>query len=232
MGSLFGLDKLFPQLFENNILVYGMITLVVIVGYFYFKKGEKKTDMKMFYFAEVERLVTPLDISELSPKSITTKDEKKFMRRAKSWLYKFKSQTYVMWLGKVGKGITYRLEQNKKDEAGNAQVEKIGSLYDGLKHCLDVKEVNELTPQTFTPESLELLKKSEIFVCVDLEHDTKDMPEITEEMATREADKSMMDLVGMKIRQHMAKEDWIRNAGMMAIGALAYIILGQLGLMG
>ena len=30
----------------------------------------------------------------------------------------------------------------------------------------------------------------------------------------------------------LSKEDWIRNAGMMAIGALAYIILGQLGLMG
>ena len=232
MGSIFGLDKLFPQLFENNILIYALVGMIAIVGYFYFKKGEQKTDMKMFYFAEVERLVTPLDISELSPKSITTKDEKKFMRRAKSWLYKFKSQSYVMWLGKVGRGITYRLETNKKDANGKAQVEKIGSLYEGLKHCLDVKEVNELTPQTFTPESLELLKRSEIFVCVDLEHETEDMPEITEEMATREADKSMSDLVGMKIRQHMAKEDWIRNAGMMAIGALAYVMLEQLGLIG
>ncbi len=232
MGSLFGLDKLFPQLFENNILIYVFVGLIAIVGYFYFKKGEKKTDMKMFYFAEVERLVSPLDINELSPKSITTKDEKMFMRRAKSWLYKHKSLSFVMWLGKVGRGITYRLETNKKDDAGNVQVEKIGSLYEGLKHCLNVKEANELTPQTFTPKSLELLKRSEIFVCVDLEHETEDMPEITEEMATREADKSMSDMVGLKIKQHMSKEDWIRNAGMMAIGALAYIILGQLGLMG
>lgn len=188
--------------------------------------------MKMFYFAEVERLVTPLDISELSPKSVTTKDEKKFMRRAKSWLYKFKSQSYVMWLGKVGRGITYRLEQNSKDEDGNAQVEKIGSLLDGIRNCLQLKDEDVLTNDHFNQEGLNKLNLSEIFVCVDLEHDTDDMPEITEEMATREADKSMSDLVGMKIKQHLSKEDWIRNAGMMAIGALAYIILGQLGLIG
>jgi len=232
MGSFFGLDKLFPQLFENNLIIYILVFLISIVGYFYFKKGESKTTMKVFYFAEVERLLTPLDVTKLSPKSVQTKDEKKFMRRAQSWLWKNKSNTFVLWLGKVGKGITYRLEQNKKDEAGNAQVERIGSLLDGIRNCLQLKDEDVLTHDHFNEDGLKKLNISEIFVCVDLEYDEKDMPKITEEMASNEADRSMSDLVGMKIKQHLSKEDWIRNAGMMAIGALAYIILGQLGLIG
>ena len=231
MGSIFGLDKLFPQLFKNNILIYGLVILIVIVGYFYFKKGETKTDMKMFYFAEVERLVTQLDVSILSPKSVTTKDEKRFMRRAKSWLWKHKANTFVVWLGKVGKGITYQLEQNKKDAEGKAQVEKIGSLLDGIRNCLQLKDDALLTKDNFNDENLKKLNLSEIFVCVDLEAQSETMPKMTEESATTEADRSMSDLVGLKIKQHLAKEDWIRNGGMMAIGALAYVILQQLGLL-
>ena len=140
MGSFFGLDKLFPQLFENNLIIYILVFLISIVGYFYFKKGESKTTMKVFYFAEVERLLIPLDVSKISPKSVQTKDEKKFMRRAQSWLWRYKSQSFVLWLGKVGRGITYKLEQNKKDEAGNAQVERIGSLLDGIRNCLQLKD--------------------------------------------------------------------------------------------
>lgn len=231
MGSIFGLDKLFPQLFKNNILIYALVILIVIVGYFYFKKGEGKQDMKVFYFAEVERLVTQLDVIKLTPKSVQTKNDYKFMRRAKSWLWKIKSQSFIVWLGKVGKGITYRLEQNKKDSEGKAQVERIGSLLDGIRNCLQLKDEDTITKDTFNDENLKKLNLSEIFVCVDLESDTGEMPKITEESATSEATQSMMDLVGMKIKQHMSKEDWIRNAGMMAIGALAYVITQQLGLL-
>jgi len=228
---IFNLDKLFPQIFGNPIIIYALLGIMIIVAYIYLRKGEGKTNMKVFYFAEVERLLSPLVVKSLTPKSVLTKDDKRFMRRAKSWLWKDKGKSFVVFLGKVGRGLTYRLEQNPTDKEGKPVVEKIGSLYEGLKACLEVKEDNELTPQTFTSESLELLKKSEIFVCIDLETDTKDMPDITEESSVTEADRSMMDLVGTKIRQQLRKEDWIRNIGLMALGALAYVLSMQLGLL-
>lgn len=229
MGFFDGIAKIFPQLFDNPTLIYVLVGIMILIGYFYFKKGEGKMPMKLFYFADVERLVSPLDIKEVTPKSIYTKDDKRFMRRAKSYLYKDGTQTFIMFLGKVGKGLTYRLEQNK-EEGGKVVIEKIGNLYDGLKACLNVEEMNELTPQTFTPETLKLLKQSEISVCVDLEEHTSKLPDITEEGAVTEANKSMAELVGMKIRQQMHREDWIKNGGLMAIGAVVYILAVQLGL--
>jgi len=231
MGSIFGLDKLFPQIFGNNLLIYGLIALIIIVGYFLLRKGETKQNMKMFYFAEVERLVTPLIVKDLTPKSVETTDEKRFMRRAKSWLWKEKSKSFVIWLGKVGRGITYRLETNKKDKKGNTVVEKIGSLLDGVRNCLQLKDDEVITKDTFTDENLKKLNLSEIFVCVDLEPETEDMPEITEEGATTEADNNIMDLIGLKVKEHFSKEDWIRNGGLMAIGIVAWELAHMLGLL-
>lgn len=188
-------------------------------------------NMKIFYFAEVERLAIPLDVENLTPKSVQTKDEKRFMRRAKSWLWKDKSKTFVLWLGKVGRGITYKLEQNRKDADGNVHVEKIGSLLDGIRNCLQLKDDALITNETFNEEALKKLNLSEIFVCVDLEMDDSTMPTITEEGSTTEADKNMMDLVGLKIKQHLSREDWIRNGGLMAIGIVAWELARQLGLL-
>lgn len=227
----FNLDKLFPQVFGNPMLIYVLLGIMILVAYIYLRKGEGKTNMKVFYFAEVERLVSPLDVKELTPKSVLTKDDKRFMRRAKSWLWKDKSKTFVVFLGKVGRGLTYRLEQNKTDKKGKDIVEKIGSLYDGIKSCLQIDDDKELTKSSITDDAIEKLKTSEIFVCIDLEPETEGLPNITEESAVSEADKSMMDLVGTKIRQQLRKEDWIRNIGLMALGALAYVISMQLGLL-
>lgn len=230
MGTFDGLFKIFPQIFENKTLIYAIIGVVILIGYLYLKRGEGKTKMKMFYFADVERLASPLKVKELTPKRVITDDDKGFMRRAKSWLWKDGTKTFVFWLGKVGKGLTYRLEQNKTDDDGKDIVEKIGSLYDGIHSCLQLKDDEELIKSHIDDEAIEKLKKSEIFVCIDLETGTEDMPEITEEMAVKESDRNMMDLVGMKIKEHMRKEDWIRNVGLMAIGAFAYVLAVQLGL--
>ncbi|MBA7490186.1 hypothetical protein ES702_00721 [subsurface metagenome] len=231
MSFFEGIFKAFPQIFENQTLIYAIVGVIILIGYFFLRKGEGKTKMKMFYFADVERLVSPLDVKELTPKRIITKDDKAFMRRAKSWLWKDKTKTFVFWLGKVGKGITYRIEQNTTDKKGKTVVEKIGSLADGIHSCLQLKEDEDLKTSDINDEAIEKLKKSEIFVCVDLEADTEKIPEITEEMAVKESDRNMMDLVGMKIKEHLRKEDWIRNSGLMAIGALTYIIATQLGLL-
>ena len=186
--------------------------------------------MKIWYFASVERLVTPLKVKKLTPKSVITKDDKTFLRRSHSWLYKEGSKNIVLFLGKVGKGITYRLEQNKI-EGGKDVIEKIGSLYDGLKLCLNIGEINELTPQTFTSETLELLKESDIFVCVNLEDDPEGFNELTEEGAFTEANKNMAELIGLKIKQHLTREDWIRNAGLIGIGAAAVFAAQALGVL-
>ena len=225
--AVFWLFKLYPQL-NNPVVIIFAFAIILLIVYYLLKKGggDLHQDMKVFYFADVERLVSPLEVTKLTPSSVIT-DDKKFWRRAKSWLWKKGNRTFVVFLGKVGSGITYSLERNSKDDDGKAQLEKLGSLYDGLIRCLNVKEDNELTPQTFTPESLELLKKSEIFVCVDLEIDPDDLPaDFNEDNAVNDADKAFSSLVGEQIRNKLAQEDWIRNVGLMAMGATA-LWLGQ-----
>jgi len=231
MGMPFNLDKLFPQIFGNQTVLYALVGMMILIGYFYFKKGEGTTKMKVFYFAEVESLVSPLKVKELTPNRVVTDDDKGFMRRSKSWMWKDKTTTFIFWLAKVGRGLTYRLEQNKTDKKGKVVVEKIGSLYDGIHNCLQLKTDEILEVKHITDETMKKLKKSDIFVCVDLEVDSREMPKITEDIAVKESDRNMMDLVGMKIKQHLKREDWIRNGGLMAIGALAYIIATQLGLL-
>ena len=231
--SEFWLYKLYPQLNSPYVTIFiTVICLAVIYFIFRKSKGDLSTDMKLFYFADLERLVTPLKVEKLSSNSVFTEDDKKFWRRAKSWLWKKGTNTFVLFLGKVGRGVTYRLEKNKRNEEGKVILEKLGSLYEGLKYCLGVKEENELTPQTFTPESLQLLKESEIFVCVDLEHDPDDVPlDFNEDNAVDEADKAFSSLVGAQIREKLESEDWLRNAGLMAIGATALWVAQSLGFM-
>jgi hypothetical protein len=222
--------KIYPWL-SSPYLTVGVAVLGLGGIIWFFRRGEKVTQMRLFYFADVERLIQPLKVTDLTTQSVHTEGNRKFWRRAKSWLWKKGSNTFVCWLGKVGKGVTYRLETNKKDENGTVQVEKIGSLYEGLKACLNVQELNELTPQTFTPESLQLLKESEIFVCIDLEVDPDDVPEdFDEDNAVSEADRGMADLIGSQIKEKLTKEDWIRNAGLMSMGALGLFIAQTLGL--
>lgn len=187
--------------------------------------------MKVFYFADIERMITPLDVNKLSPKNVYTKDNKKFWRRSKSWLWRRGSSSFVVWLGKVGKGITYRLEQNK-DENGKKVIEKLGSLWDGIEQCLKVDEYDIITKESITDEAIEKLRLSNIFVCVDLEVDPSDVPsDFDEDSAVSEANKSMANLIASTIRDLTKSEDWIRNAGLMAIGALALFLAQSLGLL-
>lgn len=228
----FWLYKLYPVLNSPYVTVFISFILLLVI-YFVYKrsKGDVSTDMQLFYFADLERLISPMRVKELTPNSVVTEKGKRFWRRAKSWLWKHRSKTFVVFLGKVGRGVTYRLEKNKIID-GKVQLEKLGSLYEGLKHCLGVIEDNELTPQTFTPESLKLLKQSEILVCVDLETDPSDIPlEFNEESAVNDADKAMANLIGQQIREKIAQEDWIRNAGLMAIGATALWVAQNLGVL-
>lgn len=230
MNWIESITKAFPQIFANPVLIYILIGGLALIAFYFYNKREGIMDMNILYFATVERLITPLKVKKLTPKSVITKDDKTFLRRSPSWLYKKGSQNIVTFLGKVGKGITYRLEQNKK-EGGKDVIEKIGSLYDGLKLCLNIQEMNELTLQTFTPESLELLKQSDILVCVNLEADPEEFNELTEEGAFTEANKNMAELIGLKIKQHLTREDWIRNAGLIGIGMASVFAAQALGIL-
>jgi hypothetical protein len=230
MGFIESIMKLFPQL-NSPIFTAGLVGVGLLFLWWFMRKGEGKQQMKLFYFADIERLISPLDITKLTAQNVHT-EGKRFWRRAKSWLWKKGGTSFVVWLGKVGRGVTYRIEQNKRDADGKVVIEKLGSLYEGLKACLNVVEENELTPQTFTPESLTLLKKSEIFVCVDLETDPSDIsPDFNEDNVVQEANTNMANLIGEKIRQSLTKEDWIRDFGLVGIGIAVTLVAQQLGLM-
>ena len=115
--SEFWLYKLYPQL-NSPYVTISVTVICLIVIYFVFRKskGDLSIDMQLFYFADLERLVSPLKVKELTSNSVITEDDKKFWRRAKSWLWKKGNRTFVVFLGKVGKGVTYSLELNKKDK--------------------------------------------------------------------------------------------------------------------
>ena len=213
------LAKIFPQWFGNPNWIYiplGLIGLVVL--YFVFKE-QGKMSMKVWYFAPIERLITKLDVNELTPKSVKTENDFVFMRRAFSWLYKEGARNTVIFLATVGKGITYALEGTPKKKA-----EKVGTLYDGVESCLgetDIKTLSEVVTNK--------LKESNIYVGVTLESG-EDLPEISEEGALKEANQNMAELVGKKIKDQMQKEDWIRNAGLIGIGIAATFAAQALGI--
>ena len=231
MSVIESIVKAFPQIFANPVLIYVLIGGLALVVFYFYQKREGIMDMKIWYFATVERLVTPLKVKKLTPKSIITKDDKTFLRRSHSWLYKEGSKNTVMFLGKVGKGLTYRLEQNKKDNDGKAIIEQIGNLYEGIKLCLGLEEDDILEPKNINTDALTKLKASKILVCVNLEDDPEGFENVTEEGAFNEANKNMADLIGLKIKQHLAREDWIRNAGLIGIGMAAVFAAQALGVL-
>ena len=89
----FWLFKIYPQL-NNPVVILFVVAIVSLIGYYAYKKsrGETHQKMKVFYFVDVERLVSPLEVTELTPSSVITKGDKKFWRRAKSWLWKHGNQ--------------------------------------------------------------------------------------------------------------------------------------------
>lgn len=193
---------------------------IVGIAIYFILKEQNKVKMEMFYFSPIERLINPLKISDVTPKSIITKDNKRFMRRATSWLFKRGAKSVVVWLGQVGRGITFNLSSTPKGKA-----EKVGTLLEGCQSCLgdDIKKI----PKTMRDK----LSESNIFVCVELEPISEKMPEITEEGATTDADHNVMNLIGMKIKEQLQKEDWIRDAGLVGIGVALLFIAQALGVL-
>lgn len=220
MGIGEALAKLYPSVFGNPYIMF--IPLIGIAGVvlYIFMKDMNKVKMELFYFSPIERLINPLKVSEVTPRSIITKDNKRFMRRATSWLFKRGSSSVVVWLGKVGRGITFSLESTPKKKA-----ERVGTLLEGCESCLG-DNVSKI-PKA----QRDLLSESNIFVCLELEPTTDDMPNITEEGATTEADNNVGNLIGMKIKEHLQKEDWIRDAGLIGIGVATLFIAQALGVL-
>lgn len=213
------LAKVYPQWFSNPLAFILPIVVLVGIGLYFVMKEMNKVKMELFYFSPVERLIDPLKITDVSPRAVTTKDKKRFMRRAPSWLFKRGSNSIVVWLGKVGKGITFKIGATPEDQA-----EKVGTLLEGCESCLTDEETKKI-PQAVRNK----LSESNIFVCVELEDDFKGMPKITEEGATTEADNNVMNLIGMRIKEQLQKEDWIRDVGLVGIGVALLFIAQNLG---
>lgn len=221
MGWMENLAKIFPQWFGNPNWIYIPLGLGGLVILYYVFKQQGKMGMKVWYFATVERLITELDVRELTPKSVITSDDKTFLRRAASWLFKEGISNTVIFLGKVGRGITYRLGSTPEGQA-----EKVGTLYDGVESCL-----GDTVTKKLSTAIKDKLKDSEIFVCVELEEDSGELPNLTEEGALSEANKNMAELIGAKIKSQLQKEDWIRNAGLIGIGIAATFAAQALGIL-
>jgi hypothetical protein len=215
------LAKVFPQIFGNALFYYIILGGMVVVVLYFVLKEQNKVNMRVWYFATVERLITPLVVTKLTPKSVITKDDKTFLRRAPSWLLKQGMKNMIIFLGKVGRGVTWKLESTPDGKA-----EKVGTLYQGVESCLGVNLTKKLSDKV-----IDLLKQSDIFVCVEIEPDSDEIPKITEESALTEANRNMAELIGTKIKQQLFREDWIRNAGLIGIGIAATLVAQTIGVM-
>lgn len=131
-------------------------------------------------------------------------------------------RTLTLWLGKRGSAYTFKPASTPQGKAV-----KIGSIYEALEVIWSKELIDKLENKYRDP-----LLTSEIFVTVELEegYTPDNLPAVSEEGVFTEANQNMAELVGTRIKKALMREDWIRNFGLMGIGAAAVFIAQNLGL--
>jgi len=212
----------FLSIFKNTyfLITVGLIFLVAIVAFFV--NDRLKDKYRIFYFSESERLIEPIkNIEDLTPNMILTKDNRRFIRNSVAYTLREGGKTLTCWLAKRGTAYTWMPDQTEK---GKGKI--IGTLWKGI-----ISVVPELEKE-ITKEWRERLKESLVYVTVELEKGTtpKGFEYMSEKGVKTEANQGMADLIGVGLRQRILKEDWVKNAGLMAIGATALWVAQTMGI--
>lgn len=209
------LDGIFNLFSQNWYIVIGLIGLLLFLGMMLYGKSMIKPDKEILYFSEAERLLEYIKVIELTPKQVKCEGNKRFHRRTLAYLAIKSGKPVTTFLGKRGLGYTFKPEDTPPKKAF-----KLGSIYDGIVNVLGDDVVSIMLP-----EHIKSLKDSNVFVTVELERSSdKDLPSITETDVYSTGNMNMANLVGERVANALAREDWIRNAGLVGIGvALTYV---------
>jgi len=150
-----------------------------------------------------------------------SKDNRRFIRNSVAYTLREGGKTLTCWLAKRGTAYTFQPDYT---EEGRGKV--IGSMWDRLLSILGTTIETE-----FSDEWRESLKESKVYVTVELEKGvTPDGMEVMSETGVNtEANQGMSDLIGVGLRQRILKEDWVKNFGLMAIGATALWLAQTMG---
>jgi hypothetical protein len=213
--------KIFLSIFKNTYFLITIGGMFVLAIFLFLINDQVKDKYRIFYFSESERLITPIkQIDKLTPNMILTKDNKRFIRNSVAYTLRERGKVLTCWLAKRGTAYTWMPDQT---EEGKGKI--IGTLWKGILSVVPELE-NEITQ-----EWRERLKESLVYVTVELEKGTtpKGSEFMSEKGVKTEANQGMADLIGVGIRQRILKEDWVKNFGLMAIGALAYVVAQMMG---
>jgi len=203
------------------LITLGLIVGISIISIFI---TDKITDKyRIFYFSESERIVEAIKkIDDLTPHMILTKDNRRFIRNSVAYTLREGGKTLTCWLAKRGTAYTFSPDFTEK---GQGKI--IGSMWDGLLSIL-----GETIEEEFSDEWRESLKESKVYVTVELEKGVtpKGLEVMSETGVITEANQGMSDLIGVGLRQRILKEDWVKNFGLMAIGATALWVAQTMGI--
>ena len=226
MIEMLGFLNQFFAFFANPLVLAVAFGIVLIFVALFMYQDMLKKAYKVLYFSEAERVAEELEITNVSPRQLKTKDNKRFIRNSVAYTLRRGAKTIILWLGKVGTAYTWQAEQNKKGDDGKPKMKLIGTLLDGLVSCLGEEVLEELTV-----EAKERLIASQIYVSVELEEGAtpNNLPALSEQDINTEANNNMAQLIGLRIRSAMNKTDFTRDLAIAGAGGLAVLLAQGLG---
>jgi hypothetical protein len=214
----------FNRIINNRLSIF-LIGIGIIIGVLYLvlKKGITMP-YKVWYFSEDDRIVEQLPVKELDDVYVKTTNGFEFVRNSLSYTLQQGRRMIQIFLAKRGTAYTFRPRYNKE---GELEATIIGNLYEGVKSCL-----GETLAKEFTDEAKEKLMNSNIFVTVELESGTtpKGLKPRDERGVNTAANKNMANLLSFSIATDLKAEDWIRNVGLIAVGAVIIVLADAIGI--
>lgn len=220
------LFKLFPnfsKIFSNPMIQLGLvaITFICVLAYALYKKY--KPEFWVLNFDEGGRKIKHYEIWKQEPRSLKGKENTRFVRNKGTWNWDLNGKTITCCLSKLATAYCFDPEGTPKGKA-----KRIGSLWDALKGIWGDEECDKLNEELKEP-----LMQSKIFVTVDIEggFTPKGLPKMDERDVFDDANQNMAQLIGSTIKHILDKEDWVKNAGLIAMGGLGLVILQTLGVL-
>lgn len=215
------------RMVTNTFFIISMGSIIVIALIVFVINDRIKDKYRIFYFSESERILEPIkNILGLTPHMVLTKDNRRFIRNSVAYTLRQGGKVLTVWLGKRGTAYTWMPDHT---EEGKGKI--IGNIWDGLLSILG-NDIDIGGKEEFSQEWREKLKESKVYVTVELEEGItpKGFEVMNETGVNTEANQGMSDLIGVGLRQRILKEDWVKNFGLMAIGATALWVAQTMGI--
>lgn len=214
--------KFIDIIMSNPTLFIGFVCILFIGILLFIFYQNVKPEKRVLYCSEGEKIGEELSVSLLTPRSIKTEGNKRFIRFSDAINFKVGRKNVTTWWGKRGTAYTFKPATTPKGKAV-----KIGSIWEAICGIIGEEKADKIE-QTIKEQFM----TSDVFVTVELERGftPSGLPQITEEDVYTEANLGMADLIGRRIRESIHKEDWLKYGGFIAMGIASTLLLYQLGI--